>query len=282
MFYSVAVSFARRAVREDDPNPPPAAQLFSFHYDLESGTVRIDTPGFVQALRLLQLWQAFRPSGVAHEPPTAFQKGEAILCLAGPAWISRFQENAELRGKFGMCRVPGSRQVYDYATGQQRTLEAANWLPYLGADGWMMVVPHSNAEPEAAFALAASLSDPKTSLNMVIEPVWGGGVYRSEHLESRVGWHQLGLDPKRTEHLVDILRETVLHPQITNPVLRLRTPDEREHQLALDMELRAALLEGKDANQALQAAAARWRQIDERKDPKFRLSAYRLSLSLGR
>jgi multiple sugar transport system substrate-binding protein len=282
MFYSIAVPFARQAVREDDPKPPPAEELFSFHYDLESGAVRIDAPGFVHALRLLQRMQAYRPAGTAQDPPAAFQQGEAVLCLAGPAWISRFQESAAVRDKFGLCRVPGSGHVFDYRSGQERLVAGGNWVPYLGADGWMMMVPRSNAEPDAAFALAASLSDPKASQDMVIEPTWGGGVFRREHLEGGVGWHQLGLDRKGTERLVNILRETVLHPQVKNPVLRLRTPDEREHQQALDVELRAALLDGKDAGRALQAAAERWRQMDERKDPKTRLAEYRLSLSLIR
>ena len=132
----------------------------------------------------------------------------------------------------------------------------------------------------AAFALAASLGDPKTSLDIVIEPAWAGGVFRKEHLEPGVGWHELELDPKRTENLVDLLRETVLHPQVKNPVLRLRTPDAREHQEAFDAELRAALLDGKEAGQALQRAAERWRQLDARKDPRTRLREYRLSLSL--
>jgi ABC-type glycerol-3-phosphate transport system substrate-binding protein len=170
--------------------------------------------------------------------------------------------------------------MVDYTTGQELPAAGNNWVPYLGADGWMLVVPHSNAEPEAAFALAASLSDPRTSQDIVIEPACAGGVFRREHLEAGLGWHQLGLGRKRTENLVDILRETVLHPQVQNPVLRLRTPDEHAHQQALDGELRAALLGGKDASQALHAAAERWRQIDNGKDFKTRLKEYRLSLSL--
>jgi multiple sugar transport system substrate-binding protein len=282
LFYCVAVPSARRAVREDDPHPPSTVELFSFHYDLETGAVRIGTPGFVHALQFLQRLQRFRPAGTAQDPPAAFQRGEAVLCLASPAWISRFQEDAKLRDKFGLCRVPGSEHVFDYATVQEKTLPGGNWVPYLGADGWLMVVPRSNPHPEAAFALAASLSDSKTSLDLVIEPAWGGGVYRREQLEAGVGWHQLGLDRKRTEHLVDILRETVLHPQVKNPALRLRTPDERMHQRALDAQLRAALLEGKEAGMALQAAAAQWRQIDGEKSTAARLAAYRLSLGLLR
>ena len=108
-----------------------------------------------------------------------------------------------------------------------------------------------------------------------------GGVFRREHLETGIGWHQLGLDRRRTENLVDILRETVLHPQVKNPVLRLRTPDERAHQQALDAELREALRNGKDAGPALRSAR-RWRQLDEGTDRKTRLAEYRLSLSLSR
>jgi multiple sugar transport system substrate-binding protein len=282
IFYSVAAPSVRRGVREDDPHPPGNVELFSFHYDVESGAVRIDTPGFISALQLLKRLQVFRPQGVARDALAAFQNGEAILCLATPAWIGRFQERAAVRDRFSFCRVPGSGHVFAYATGQEQFLPAGNWVPYLGADGWMMVVPRSNPAPEAAFALAAFLSSPKISQDIVIEPAWGGGVYRREHLEGGIGWQQLGLDRKLSERLVDVLRETVLHPPVKNPVLRLRTPDEREHQQALDMELRAALLDGKDAGRALHAAAARWREIDERKDLKARLAEYRVSLSLHR
>ncbi|HLJ92084.1 MAG TPA: extracellular solute-binding protein [Gemmataceae bacterium] len=282
IYYSVAVPFARRAVREDDPKPPPAVERFSFHYDLDSGAVRIDTPGFVHALELLQRQQRFRPAEAVPEPPIAFQNGEAVLCVASPAWIRRFQESPLVRDKFGLCPVPGSSLIFDYQSGKERPVGGINWVPYLGADGWLIVVPRHNATPEAAFALAASLSGPKTSQDVVIEPTWGGGVYRREHLEGGIGWHQLGLDRKRTTQLVDILRQEMLHRGIMNPVLRLRTPDEREHQRALDAEVRAALLDGKDAGQALKAAADRWRQMDERKDLKTRLAEYRLSLSLNR
>lgn len=282
IFYSVAAPFARRAVREDDPHPPPTEELFSFHYDLRSGDVRIGTPGFVHGLQLLQRLQCFRPAGTAPDPPTAFKRGEAVLCLASPAWISRFQEAAAVRDRIGLCSVPGSEHVFDYATGQEQVLRAHNWVPYLGADGLFMVVPRGNKQPEAAFALAVSLCDPKTSLDLVIEPAWGGGVYRREQLETGVGWHQLGLDRKRTEQLVGILRETVEHPQVKNPVLRLRTPDERSHQQALHAQLRAALMEGKDAGQALHAAAAQWRRLDTEKSLAARLAAYRLSLGLIR
>jgi hypothetical protein len=74
----------------------------------------------------------------------------------------------------------------------------------------------------------------------------------------------------------------VAQGHVKNPVLKLRIPDAREHQQAMDAELRLALLQAKDARQALSDAARRWRQLDDRKDLKLRQVEYRLSLGLGR
>src|SRR5205085_9738392 len=88
----------------------PGTDLLSFHYDLAAGTPWINKPGFVAALRLLQRLQACRPpSTPAPEAPAAFRDGRAVLCLASPVWVSRFQETgAAVRNRFSMCRVPGA------------------------------------------------------------------------------------------------------------------------------------------------------------------------------
>ncbi len=281
-FYAVAVSCARRAVGADELHPS-ANDVFSFHYDLNSGAVRIASLGFVHALGILQHLQSYRPAGPSHEPASAFVKGEAVLCLADPSWISRFQKNPLIRGKFGVCRVPGSAHVFDYRTGKEQVVPGGNWVPYLGAGGWIAVVPRSCEQPDAAFSLLASLSDPKTSRDIVIEPAWGGGAFRRDHLDDPdMGWQAFGLDADQTRSLVESLRQTVQDTVVANPVLRLRIPGERAHQQALDAEVRAALIDGKDPSQALAAAAQRWRELDARKDAKTRLAEYRLSLSLSR
>jgi multiple sugar transport system substrate-binding protein len=280
-FYLVAAPFVRLAVREEDRKPPPDVELFSFNYDLETGAVRIDTPGFVHALRVLQRLQAYRPPGTAPEPAMSFQKGEAVLCLAGPAWIPRFQENRNLRGKFGLCQVPGSLQVFNYRTGTPQAVAGGNRPPYLGSGGVIAVVPKTNPQPAAAFALAADLGNPKTSRDVVIEPAWGGGVFRLEHL-GRLGWQAFDLDNKKTERLLETLHETAVHAQVKDPVICLRTPDERSHREALDAEIRAALTSGKDAADTLRAAADRWRKLDAGKDVRAKLAEYRLSLGLSR
>jgi len=235
----------------------------------------------VHGLQVLQHLQALRGRGTSPEPAAAFERGEAVLCLASPSWINRFQESSLVRGKFGFCRPPGSTHFFAYRTGEKGVAPGGNYVSYLGASGWLSVVPRQSAHPEAAFELAAALSSPKLSREIVIEPAWGGGVYRRDQLETRTGWQSFGLGD-RTEALVDTLREITVHSQIKNPVLKLRIPDARAHQEAVDAEVRRALLQGKNAQQALADAAARWRNLDGQKHDKTRRTDYRLSLGLER
>jgi multiple sugar transport system substrate-binding protein len=284
-FYTVAAPFAHVATRQDDAKLRQKGkfdpEVFSFQYDVETGAAQIASPGFVAALRLCQRLQQCRPKETAREPAQSFAEGKAVLCLAEPRWIHRFQApNSKARDRFGICPVPGSSQLYDYHTGQVQAAPGGNQVPYLGASGWVAVVPAGAAQPEAAFALLAHLTGPETSRDLVIEPAWGGGAFRREHLEAQMGWQAFGLSTEHTRMLEASLRDTLKHLHLVNPVLRLRTPDQHAYQQAVVAELRAALVEGKDAASALKAAAQRWQELDAAKAPKQHLAEYRLSIGL--
>ena len=281
-FFAIAAPLARRARKENDPKHTESSELFSFHYDLESGAIRIDSAGFVDALVMLNRLQRWRSPGTAAQPPAKFLDGEAVLCLAGPSWIARFQQSARLRGKFSFRNLPGTHATFDYSTGKAEQVNGGNDVPYLGVGGAVGIVPVTCATPEAAFDLLAFMSDARTSSDVVIEPAWGGGVYRREHLDSRVGWHAFGLDPTQTGHLLDCIRHDAVHSQISNPVFRLRIPDEQKHQKILLEEIRASLLRGKGPREALGDTARLWKEIDARLDPKTRRTNYRLSVGLTR
>jgi multiple sugar transport system substrate-binding protein len=276
-FYSVAASFVRSAHAGEASRKASSAERFSFHFDSETGEPRIGTPGFVHALRLLQRLQKCRPPDPAREPAEAFRDGRAALCLAAPSWIARFNSDAKLRGKFGVCRVPGGSEVFDYHSGQPREVPGGNYVPYLGAGGGLMVVPRDSAQPEAAWDLLADLSGPKTSREIVIEPAWGGGPFRRSHLDSREGWYAFELGRTQTSALVDGLRQSV---EASNPVLRLRVPGERVYLEALVEEIRPALAKGGDPQKALATVAERWQKFHADQDPKAWRSEYRRSLGL--
>jgi hypothetical protein len=152
-------------------------------------------------------------------------------------------------------------------------------MPYLGAGGYLAVVPQKAAAPDAAFALAAELCGQETGRQIVIEPGrWNAGPTRLSQLDDTRLWDGLDLDAARTAALRDALRQTLLHPNVLNPALRLRTPDQAVYQQILAKSLRE-VLEGKgDPATALQAVARRWAELDA-KNPQH-LAEYRMSVGL--
>jgi multiple sugar transport system substrate-binding protein len=280
LFYTMAASYDRRIVREDDPAKPADVELFSFHYDLDTLRPRLAKPAFVHALSLLRRMQACRPEGAAAQPAEAFRDGKAGLCIAGPEWIDRFQnDGSKVRGKFGIAPLPGSAIYHNYRTGQAMPAKG-NFIPYLGAGGWLGVVPKGAPHAAEAFQLLAHLSSPTTSAEIVSEPAWGGAAYRREHLAGAASWDGFALGAERTRGLLDALRAE-LTPAAINPAVALRTPDAAEHEKVLAEELRGALQGGKEPAATLAEVVKRWEALDSKKDEAARRREYRLSLGLA-
>jgi ABC-type glycerol-3-phosphate transport system substrate-binding protein len=280
LFYTVAAGFARRAIPADEETAGRAAETFSFHYDVNTGRPRIDAPGFVYALRLLQRLQKCRPAASA-APAEAFRDGKAVLCVTDASWLPAFQKGA-VRDKFSVCPMPGGGRYFDFAGGGEVAVwdakqRGANRVPYLGAGGWLAVVPRGSANAEAAFALLAHLSGPQTSGEIVLEPRWGGPV-RAPQL-NRQRWDAFDLGPAQTSALREALGETLLHRGTKNPALVLRIPEQASHRAALVARLRPALAGG-GADAALKEAARRWSELDQAKGPEAMRAEYRLSVGL--
>ena len=274
LYYQVAAPFARKAIPEE-------VEFFSFHYDMETGKPRIRTPGFVAALKLLQQLQACRPQGTHKDPNQTFVNGEAALCIGETSLLAELH-NAK-GGLFSKVRVnamPGSNDYFSYDKGEKRSTSQVNRVSYLGGSGWMGVVPRRSPHGEAAFSFLTDLSGPKTSRQIVIEPEWGGGALRREHFDKAEGWSAFGFDQVQTVHLVESLRKTLEHRGTRNAVVRLRTPDQREHSKVLVDAIRTALMKNEDAAKTLQSVAQQWEELDAKKDPKKHLDEYMLSLTL--
>jgi multiple sugar transport system substrate-binding protein len=279
LFYTVAANFARRAAPSDaEGSANRLDELFSFHYDLETGRPRIATPGFVHALSLLQRLQTCRPSAPQPRPQEAFLAGKAVLCLTGADWLPAFQKEPALRDRFGVCRVPGGSRYFDFRTGKPK-LVTANRVPYLGGAGKLAVVPRRSPHAEAAWALLADLSGPAIGGQIAFDPRWGGGPTRDSQLR-RDRWDAYDLDGPRTLALKTALQETLLHRNLKNPVLCLRTPREADHRAALLAEVRPALLKGTDPAAALERVAQRWSELDRQQGLAEHRADYRLSLGL--
>jgi ABC-type glycerol-3-phosphate transport system substrate-binding protein len=279
-YFTIAAPFVRRAAREVDRRPTGEAETFSFHYDTATCKARIAEPGFVHALTLLQRLQTFRPRGDSPAPEEAFRDGRAVFCLADASWIVKFQKSPAVRDKFGIAPMPGANLVFDYHSGEPVRLDLVNRVPYLGAAGWLMVVPKATPHAEAAFALLEDLASIEISRQIVTNASWGGGPIRDEHLAKPEIWNSYNLTSAPRGRLVEELKQTVASPGLKNPAFRLRIPDEQEHEQALIAELRAALVDGKDPGEALKSAAKRWEELDRRGPVEERKTQYLRSLEL--
>jgi multiple sugar transport system substrate-binding protein len=280
-YFQIAAAFARRAVSEEEPAEAARVDdVFAFHYDLRSGQPRIASPGFVYSLNRLKELQTYRPQEPVAEPAEAFAQGKAVLCLADAPWAARFQKSDGIRDKFSTCTIPGGERYFSFETGEERSAREPNRVPYLGAAGFLGVVPRGAAHGKEAFDLLANLAGRETSGRIVINPRWGGGAIRSEQLDERSRWDDFQLDGSRTAALKEALRQTLLHRGTKNPVLRLRTPDQGPHRAALLEKLRSVLLQGAEPKSALQAAAQRWEKLDQQRGEAKHKTEYALSVGL--
>jgi multiple sugar transport system substrate-binding protein len=182
--------------------------------------------------------------------------------------------------KIGICRMPGGGRWFEYADEKPVTKPEGNRVPYLGSGGWLAAVPLGTEESDAAFSLLADLAGRDRSGQIVIDPLWGGGPTRRDHLDhSR--WEGFRLDAQRTKDLKDALRQTLQHPSVQNPAVRLRTIPEASHEAALFKEVRAYLTSGTgDAAKPLAAATARWEQLDKERGAEEARVDYLMSVGL--
>jgi multiple sugar transport system substrate-binding protein len=277
-YQSLAASAAIPAIRVAEKAGHSDAVLYSFHYDLSTGRPRISSPGFLHALQIMKRLQPCRAVPNGRPAPEAFAAGQAVLCLADASWISSFQHNPA-QPPFGICRVPGSKVVFANKSNKSQEVRQGNYVPYLGAGSWIGVVSRHSAHPDAAFDLLADLGGELVSRQILIEPAWGGGAFRRDHLADRRGWSSFNLDEAQTRALLLSLTDTLLYPGLCNPTTCLRIPEAGEHTQVLVAELRSALTGGKTAAEALNAVESRWIEIDKRTPGKIR-AYYAHSLGL--
>jgi multiple sugar transport system substrate-binding protein len=282
-FFTLAACYARRPVPADErAREDNQDQLFSFQYDYRSGRPRLTTPGFVAALELMKRLQKCRPDGTAESPKDAFRDANAVLALADVSLLTALQKTPGMADKLGVCRMPGASRWFEYTSGKAVpvTEPAGNRVPYLGSGGWLAAVPLGATEPDAAFSLLADLAGRERSVQIVIDPIWGGGPTRRDHLE-RTRWDSFGLEPDRTRALKDALRQTLEHPSMQNPAVCLRTSAAATHGAALLKEVRAFLTaKDGDAAKALAKAVARWEEMDKERGPEAARDDYQKSVGL--
>ncbi|MGL4422650.1 MAG: hypothetical protein ACRCZF_18420 [Gemmataceae bacterium] len=222
-------------------------RALTFHHDLTTGLPRLTSPGFVQAASWLARVQKHRMSGTNLDPVAALGDGSAVLAILTLSEVARLpRTNDMIQPRFGVGALPGTRVYYDAETKAANPpfdrVKGINFVPYLGSNGLIGVVPQSAAQPETAFELLAELASPDKSLDRLADPTRGFGPFRTDQLESARDtlWQNYGFDTERSKEFANAVRMN-LGISLANPVLVPRAPDQapREEQLAKGV-LRAA------------------------------------------
>lgn len=283
-FGQVAAGYVRRPIHDTGSNqgPPKEISLALFH-DPESGDPRLEHPGFVHALRLLQAMQSCRAPAGKDAPEESFLLGQAPLCICDSPWVVQFQSNrSKVRDRFGILPLPGAEKYFGPDAGPtgEQEFRTPNRMPYLGCTSWVAVLPTDAATPEAATSLLAHLLNREVSTALMLTPQHAGQAVRGEQLEDSVAWDVLGLDLERTRAAKTALRDTLAPRTLRNPALCLRLPQTEQLREALVQQLRRGLLEGADAKACLTEAAQQWRDLAKQIGPERMRANVRLSIGL--
>jgi ABC-type glycerol-3-phosphate transport system substrate-binding protein len=267
LFHAVAAPYVVRGVRPDEfrhADDPRISAALSFAYDAATGRPRIAEAGFVDALRLLQRLEPYRPKLAERLAPTP---AAAVLAIGTLGDLTAVRGQAPA-GSWGVFRAPG-REVDG----------AVNFVPYIGTSTWLGAVSKASANAAAAADLLTTLSGDRVSLEVVSIPAYGSGPFRRSHLEDRgvLGWSNYGLSQEQTSRLIDVLRESA-DPRIVNPAYTLRIPTAAAHRKVLIDAVRQALTTNGDAAASLTKVAKQWQELDG--DPANARSDYRRALGL--
>ncbi len=250
---------------------------FSFLFDSDAFTPRIDSPPFVEALKEFVEWKKLGPGGVegfdAAAARQAFRDGRAAMLIDRAEQVGTWSGGKPV----GVAALPGSERVYDPMRKDWAEATPLNRPSYLSKGGGWLIGISKNIEGtqrEAALDFAMYLAGPD-NLNRL----------RAER--------SFPMLPVRASQLGQGLPDPTAAPDVdsrqwaiaVSDTLRLErvVPGLRVHGAAdylVDLSKgRLAALSGEAPEKALQAAARAQSQRTEALGPKRQLWHYRRSLN---
>ena len=242
-----------------------AAEAVSFHFQYQSGTPRLTSPGFALAAETLAALQPSRAAVGSDDPLAALEAG-AIFAVSTLSDLGRLPRGADgaVLSRFGVSRFPGTLRYYDNVTKVVKTASGAdaNFLPY-HSGGWIGAIATSCKNAEAAFELLGEWGGPQGTAAVVGEPACGSGPWRNGLLDSgrKSIWYAYGFGADQTDALLRALKPYVA-TDIRNPVIGPRGPGMEKLLVALEPHVRSAISGKIKPQEAMKAAQEAWLQME--------------------
>jgi multiple sugar transport system substrate-binding protein len=250
---------------------------YSFLFDADSMSPRIDSPPFVEALRAIGTWKGCGPPGGdkfdAPAARAAFRGGKIALLIDRAERAAAWSHGHPI----GVAPLPGSERVYEPTRKRWETPTSLNTPSYLPlGGGWLVGIRRglSGAHREAAIDLARYLASPENVNRLRAErsfpmlPVRGSQM--GQGLPDPTSAPDV--DPRQWS---DAVGRTLMAERV---VPGLRIPEAAGYLGDLS-QARAAVLAGKDPETALHEVAAAWTERTKARGTQRQLWHYRRSLN---
>jgi multiple sugar transport system substrate-binding protein len=250
---------------------------YSFLFDSDTMTPRIDSAPFVEALRAICEWKNWGPPGVetftTAAAREAFQKGKVAFL------IDRAERAAAWSGghPIGVAPLPGSERVFEPLRKQWETPSTPNAPSYLPVGGgWLVGVRRGLSGPkrDAAVDVAKYLSSPEIVNRLDAERTFPMLPVRVHQLSQGMA-DPVSAPDVDSRQWADAVSRTLMAERV---VPGLRIPEADAYLEELDRG-RVSALNGKDPQATLREVAESWTTRTKARGRARQLWHYRRSLN---
>ena len=256
---------------------------FSILFDRETMDPLIAGPPWVRALtELVAIAKSGSTDAMSITPADSLRlvlSGKAIM---GIGWPSAAFETAEKSisnhpmASVAIAELPGASVAYNprHESWEPRRSDENFSIPLLGFTGRVGSVVRGAESPQAAFQLLTWLASKRWS-SEVLPASEATSMFRQSQVADPSPWTGSEVSPGAATQYIQLL-STALRQR--EAVYAPRLPGEAEYMAALDDAVHAAVGGKQSPQQALDAAAEKWKSITSRLGTQQQLEAYRRSL----
>lgn len=262
----------------------PTAPCDSYWFNPTTFAPLVNSQGHVRGLErfiaLAQEGTTAQPVFGLRDAEELFLRGKAVFMIA-PSDLGALAQDptrSTIADRWRAAPLPGTSEVYDLCQGDWTTLERPNRLGNALGHNWQGVVLSQGPGGEAAYSLFALLATPPVQAwsasrswsGVALAPGAQGEAARARFLAA--GW--------QADELDDFLEVLAASRDGMGAVPVLRIEGAARYWALLAAELRASLIEGRSAPEALDRTAQAWQELAEELGLSEQLRQYRTMLGL--
>lgn len=265
----------------------PTAPCDSYWFNPTTFAPLINSQGHMRGLErfvaLAQEGTTAQPIFTLRDAEDLFLRGKAMFMIA-PADLGALAQDPTrslIEGRWRAGPLPGASETYDLCQGSWETLERPNRIGNALGHNWQGVVLAPGEGGEATYSLFALLASPAVQAWSASRP-WSGvapapGVADAGAAAkapfATVGWQE--------DELAEFLAALAASREAASAAPLLRIEGTARYWALLASELRASLIEGRSAPEALDRTAQAWQALADELGLQEQLRQYRTMLDLA-